>query len=44
LKYEHPWPEVQEVFEGGRDYLGESMEGSAMSLLGEKDINDIWQR
>jgi hypothetical protein len=44
LKYEHPWPQVQEVLEGGRDYLGESMEGSVMSLLGEKDINDIWQR
>ncbi|CAK9198095.1 unnamed protein product [Sphagnum troendelagicum] len=43
-KYEHPWPQVQEVLEGGRDYLGESMEGSAISLLGEKDINDIWQR
>jgi hypothetical protein len=43
-KYEHPWPQVQEVLEGGRDYLGKSMEGSAISLLGEKDINDIWQR
>jgi len=35
---------VQEMLEGGHDYLGESMEGSAISLLGEKDINDIWQR
>ncbi|CAK9198142.1 unnamed protein product [Sphagnum troendelagicum] len=43
-KYEHPWPQVQGVLEGGHDYLGESMGGSAISLLGEKDINDIWQR
>jgi hypothetical protein len=43
-KYEHPWPQVQEVHEGGRDYLGESMEGSAMSLLGAKDTQDIVQR
>jgi hypothetical protein len=43
-KYEHPWPQVREVPKGTRDYLGESMEGSAISLLGEKDINDIWQR
>ncbi len=43
-KYEHPWPQVQEVPKGSRDYLGESMEGSAMSLLGEKDTQDIVQR
>jgi hypothetical protein len=43
-KYEHPWPQVQEVHEGNDDYLGESMEGSAMSLLGEKDTQEVWQR
>ncbi|KAH9544647.1 hypothetical protein CY35_12G005500 [Sphagnum magellanicum] len=43
-EYEHPWPEVQEVLEGNDDYLGGSMEGSAMSLLGEKDLQDVWQR
>jgi hypothetical protein len=43
-KYEHPWPQVREVPKGNVDYLGESMEGSAMSLLGEKDIHDLFQR
>ncbi len=43
-KYEHPWPRVREVLEGSRDYLGESMEGSIMSLLGEKDTQEVWQR
>jgi len=44
LKYEHPWPQVREVSEGNDDYLGESMEGSAMSLLGEKDTQEVLQR
>ncbi len=44
LKYEHPWPQVQEVPEGNHDYLGESMEGSAMSLLGEEDTHKVLQR
>jgi hypothetical protein len=43
-KYEHPWPQVQEVPKGSRDYLGESMEGSAMFLLGEKDTQEVLQR
>ncbi|CAK9198148.1 unnamed protein product [Sphagnum troendelagicum] len=43
-KYEHPWPQVREVFEGNDDYLGESMEGSTMSLLGEKDTQEVLQR
>jgi hypothetical protein len=43
-KYEHPWPQVREVSQGNDDYLGESMEGSAMSLLGEKDTQDVLQR
>jgi len=44
LKYEHPWPQVREVSQGNDDYLPESMEGSAMSLLGEKDTQEVWQR
>jgi hypothetical protein len=43
-KYEHPWPEVRKVLEGNDDYLGGSMEGSAMSLLGEKDTHELFQR
>jgi hypothetical protein len=43
-EYEHPWPKVREVLERNDDYLGAGMEGSAMSLLGEKDIQDVWQR
>jgi hypothetical protein len=43
-KYEHPWPQVREMSEGNDDYLGESMEGSAMSLLGEKDTQEVLQR
>jgi hypothetical protein len=43
-EYEHPWPQVQKVPEGNDDYLGESMEGSAMSLLGKKDTQEVWQR
>jgi hypothetical protein len=43
-KYEHPWPQVREVPKGSRDYFGESMEGSAMSLLGEKDTQEVLQR
>ncbi len=42
--YEHPWIEVQEVLEGDDDYLRASTEGSVMSLLGEKDLQDVWQR
>jgi hypothetical protein len=42
-KYEHPWPQVREVPEHD-DYLGESMEGSVMSLLGEKDTQEVLQR
>jgi hypothetical protein len=43
-KYEHPWQQVQEVPKGSQDYLGRSMEGSAMSLLGEKDTHELFQR
>jgi hypothetical protein len=43
-EYEHPWPQVREVLEGTCDYLGESMEGSVMSLLGEKDTQEVLQR
>ncbi|CAM6080201.1 unnamed protein product [Sphagnum tenellum] len=43
-KYEHPWPQVREVSEENDDYLGQSMEGSAMSLLGEKDIQEVLQK
>jgi hypothetical protein len=43
-EYEHPWPQVQEVPKGSRDYLAKNMEGSAMSLLGEKDTQEVLQR
>ncbi|KAH9544646.1 hypothetical protein CY35_12G005400, partial [Sphagnum magellanicum] len=43
-KYEYAWKPVQEVPEGNQDYLGASMEGSTMSFLGEKDLQDVWQR
>jgi hypothetical protein len=41
--YEHVWPQVQ-VLEWYDDYLGESKEGSAMSLLGEKDTQEAFER
>jgi hypothetical protein len=42
--YKYPWPQVGEVPQGNDDYLGENMEGSAMSILGEKDTQEVWQR
>jgi hypothetical protein len=42
--YEHLWPQMREVPKGSRDYLGESMEGSVMSLLGERDTQEVLQR
>jgi hypothetical protein len=43
-EYEHAWPQVREVPKGSCDYLGESTESSAMSLLGEKDTQELFQR